>query len=79
MKSMVRALAGRPTVIAEADVTSAIKATDTFVSTMVIEVEFRGFRLKLANWTTHRTALVRREGTHGFYRRISRYKWMIAV
>jgi hypothetical protein len=63
---MLRAPAGRPTVIAEVDVTSAIKETDTFVSTMVIEVEFWGFRLNLASWTACRTVLVRRESTHGF-------------
>ena len=46
---MLQVLAGRPTVIAKANMTSAIKATDTFISTMVIEVEFQSFRLKLIN------------------------------
>jgi len=63
---MLRAPAGRPTVIAGVDVTSAIKEIDTFVSTMVIEVEFWAFRLSLASWTACRTVLVRRKSTHGF-------------
>jgi len=47
-------------------VTSAIKEIDTFVSTMVIEVEFWGFRLNLVSRTACRTVLVRREGTYSF-------------
>ena len=49
MKSMLWVLARRPTVIVKADMTSTIKTTDTFVSIIVIKIEFWGFRLKLIN------------------------------